>query len=168
MNEDDLKAPYRKLQAVQEKLEEDSLWQLYCDLFKKKYYDVPVVNSTNATQTLVRDIRRKLGVRAVPLLQHYFTMKEDWFLARAYSLETFIKEIQRIGADYSKKNLPHNKGDLTVIVRCVLCKKDFEKRLINNRTDCDYRCPSCELEPYEKSTKESRNVIKFPCFKTLK
>ena len=122
MNEDDLKAPYRKLQAVEDQIELNWILEVYTGYFKQKFKGMPIFPVDNIQFKWAKDLKKLCGMKAAEIIEHYFSMKDEWFIKQAYSLECLVKNINKVNASFSQNShLRQSHNQITVPVFCDAC-----------------------------------------------
>ncbi len=161
MDEDSWNNPYKKLQAVEDQIEEGSLMQSYVDLYRKKFRGEPLIDVNKVSIAQVKHLKSVAKDKAHALLHHYFEMRDDWFVKQAYSLDCLIKNLNKVNASYSQRTTNHkDSGKIQVQFSCDSCSREFtlvcdmHYNLVNKRT----RCIDCERDdkPGKVVTKEKK------------
>lgn len=157
-----MQAPYRKLAAVEELQDSNALLDLYVKLYKKKFRGEPIFPVSKAHLTQIKDFRKNAGDKAYELLQHYFEMKDEWFIKQAYSLDCLLRKIHIVAASYSQKvgkeQVPAGK-ERVIEFNCDSCWRPFMlPTSFKHDPDKQVRCPECERENKapKRVTKEER------------
>lgn len=150
MNQDDeWSKPYRKIKAAEDLIQENTLLDDYVRLYKKKFRGEPLVGVSRIHQAQIKHLVAISGDKAHHLLEHYFTMKDEWFIKQAYSLDCLIKNIHKVSADFSQRITRHkDSGKISIATTCDSCWKPFVLvcDLHFNYYDRPSRCPECEKE----------------------
>lgn len=147
MNEDDGLKQYRRIAAAEDLIESNALLELYVRLYKKKYRGEPLFHVNNVHLTQIKDFKKHAKEHAYGIMQHYFEMRDDWFIKQAYSLDCLIKNLHRVSADYTSRTTVHRqKGQVELEFFCDACWKPFNLicDLNYNFLNNPVRCPECK------------------------
>lgn len=160
--DDDFTKPYRKIAAAEELLEQNSLLTIYIEFYKKKFRGEPIFPVDKIHFKHIKEIRSTAKERAYALIQHFFTMKDEWFVKQAYSLECLAKNLHKVNADYSQRVEPAHKmqGKLKMQFYCeacwveftLICEPGFD--FINGLVRCE-KCTQLN-QPLKRVSKEER------------
>ena len=163
MNEDDLKAPYRKLQAVEDQIELNWILEVYTGYFKQKFKGMPIFPVDNIQFKWAKDLKKLCGMKAAEIIEHYFSMKDEWFIKQAYSLECLVKNINKVNASFSQNShLRQSHNQITIAVFCDACWKEFPLTVsINHDFNHPHKCPDCVIKnrPLKRVEREKRLKI---------
>lgn len=168
MNEDnEFYRPYKKLQAVQDQQEQNLLVDIYASHWKNKFKSMPIFPVSNSHFTQMKDFRRAAGPNAALLVEHYFTMKDDWFIKQAYSLDCLVKNLNKVNASFG--TLQHSKSNsnqMSIKIGCDACWEILELSVpINFDFNRPVRCVTCvdHGKSIRHTTKAERTaaVVKF-------
>ncbi len=153
---------YRKLAAVEDKIQQDSLLELYVMLYKDKYKNEPIFPVDNKQYKFVKELRQQVGdEKARTFLHSYFEIRDDWFSKQHHSLECLLKNINKVALFASKRSDTNKlRGKLKMQFHCDSCWCEFT---LICEPDFDYcnklvRCPECEgaNKPLKRVSKEER------------
>ena len=153
---------YKRIAAAEELVNSNALLDLYSRLYKKKYRGEPIFPVSNAHLTQIKDFSRAVGDKAHGIMQHYFEMKDDWFIKQAYSLDCLIKNIHKVSASYSQRtNREHlHAGKRENQVYCDACWEEFTLLCdMNHDWDRPIICDTCKQtgKKPKRLTKEERH-----------
>lgn len=125
--DDDFYKPYQKLQAVEEKLAQDTLLELYIMLYKDKYKNEPIFPVDNKQYRHIRDLKKQVGDKAMSFLHAYFSMRDDWFMKQQYSLDCLLKNLNKVSMVVSRRDDTRKlQGKVRLTFSCDACWKPFE------------------------------------------
>lgn len=128
MDEEYLK-PYKKAQAVEEQIEFDSLMDYYRDRYKREYYTSPIFNNEAHGRTLIKDLKRLMGIKSRDVITTYFEMKDDWFVKQMHSLDCLLRNLNKVNSVLEKKTGTVQSGNsrrIRMTMSCDSCWKQFE------------------------------------------
>ena len=151
MNERDqeiLNAPYKKIRAAEDLQESNYLLTVYRALYKNKFRNEPIFPLSNSHLTQIKDFRRLVGDQAQFVMEHYFTMKDDWFIKQQYSLDCLLKNINKVNGSYSSATrLTRSTNEISINWFCDSCWKPFVLT-VSMQYDFDKltRCNECTAE----------------------
>lgn len=152
--------PYKKLAAAEDLLESNALLTQYIDLYKRKFKGVPIFPVNRAHLTTIKDFAKAAGPQAHAMIEHYFEMRDEWFIKQAYSLDCLLRNIQKVGASLSQSSSRRvNNAKMQINWGCDSCWKEF---LLVVSIHYDFskitRCKDCEEKnrPYVTVNKEER------------
>lgn len=169
MNEE-LAGPYRKLEAVQEQQEAAFLVEVFSSHWKLKFKSMPIFPVSNYHFTQMKEFRKSAkaaGANAEALIEHYFSIRDEWFEKQAYSLDCLCKNVNKVNASYGKAKHSQDRSNKIRITRfCDCCEVPMELEL---PLDFDFnallRCEDCKNgnKPPKKTTKAERmtKIVKF-------
>lgn len=155
------KKTYGKIQAVVENQEQNFLVEVFASGWKAKHKGNYIFPVTNAHFTQMKDFRRQVGSCAAQLIEHYFTMRDDWFIQQRHSLDCLLKNVNKVIASYSTNaHARESAGKMSVPFHCDSCWEPFNLLVpITYNFDRPSRCPECEKQntPLRVVSKEDRN-----------
>lgn len=120
-------APYKKMTAVQELQESNFLLDLYTKCHERVYKTKPVWPLGNLHLTLIQDIRRMATDKTPNLIEHYFKMKDDWFVKRCHALDVLKQNLDKVNIDYETKGKNIVRSEALKISTLVICEVCDEK-----------------------------------------
>lgn len=143
MNELDkeiLEAPYRKLQAAEDLSEQNYLMQVYANCYQATYKSKYIPALGHVDRTAIQDIRRMLPDKAAQVIEHYFKMKERWFVEMRHSLEVLKRNLNKVYSDYEQslgRSPAVKKTEVWCWDKCDECKSSFKRPVDEFKTVCD-------------------------------
>lgn len=158
--EDDFYRPYQKLQAVQDLEDQNFLLECFSSHWKLKYRSDYIYPVTRAHIGLIKGFKQQAGTLASELIEHFFQMKDEWFLKQRYSLDCLCKNINAVNASYTLKRVHRNlSGEIRIQVFCDSCEKELELCVpFKYDFDTATRCVECTQgnKPTKRTTKAQR------------
>lgn len=154
---------YRKLQATEEQIEFNTILNIYCNQYRRRFLTPPIFVNDSHLIT-IKNLKKAVGERAIELVQHYFTMKDEWFQKQGYSIECLLAKINLVQADYSKKGTLSRGTDYrSVTVYCDACWAAIPKT-VPMQYDCKElqfctKCTTSGVTRPMKLTKEERQRV---------
>lgn len=154
------KKTYGKINAAQEQQEQNLLVDVFASGWKAKHKGNYIFPVTNSHFQQMRDFRKAAGTNAAQLIEHYFTMRDEWFIKQRHSLDCLCKNLNLVNASYSSQaHAREHAGGMHVPFHCDSCWKPFELLApITYNFDRPTRCPDCEKvnRPVKHTTKAER------------
>lgn len=165
--DDELSKPYKKLAAVEEQIESNSLLDLYIDLYKRKYKTEPIFPVTRVHMTQIKDLQRLTKGQARVFISEYFQINDEWIKKQHHDLPTLLKSLNKLSAIIAKRDGQKDlRGKLTIQFHCDACQREFTLLWPMNSTYCDklVRCHECERQnkPTQKINMKTKLVCKLP------
>ncbi len=163
--DDELSRPYKKLAAVEEQIESNSLLDHYVDLYKRKYRTEPIFPVTRVHMTQIKDLQRLTKGQARVFISEYFQMKDDWISKQHHSMDCLLKSLNKIGASVAKRDAVKDlKGKIKLQFHCDSCWNEFTFICDSNFKYCDefVQCEECKrvkARPKRVSKEERREAI---------
>ena len=159
-----LQGNYKKLAAVEEVEHNNLLVDIFISHWKLKFKAPPLFADTLHFAQM-RGFQKIAGKKSEALIEHYFAMKDEWFISQAYSLDCLCKNINKVNASYSLFAESRNKENkVAVDVHCDSCWAPFQMLAgLNHDWDKMMRCPPCEKanRPLKKVTKAERQAAVY-------
>lgn len=171
MDEDnELHKPYLKLKTITDQQEQNFLIEVFSSHWKLKFKGIPIFPVSNFHFTQMKDFRRAAGPNAALLIEHYFSMKDEWFSKQAYSLDCLIKNVNKVNASFSQHQHARSQANmLAPSINPMFCESCWKELHITVPLDFDFnkavRCEECRDRdrPFKRVTRAERLAanIKF-------
>lgn len=156
--EEQYRQTYGKIQAAQDQQEQSYLVDVFSRCWKNKFYSFPLFPTSNYHFVQMRNLKKEAGDKAAELIEHYFEIKDEWFIKQAYSLDCLCKNINKVNASLASRATHERAGDLLIRYACDACEKQIDLRVPSNYKFIFERCEDCikANRPFKFSTKEER------------
>lgn len=121
------------------------LLEVYCALFNKKYNTKPVFEDSNPQFDQIKTFKKMGAERSAAILEHYFSIEDQWFINNAYSIPCLVKNFNRVSASLGSKSSTMGKvKGMDVRIYCDHCDVSFLKTVKENHNFDDLAlCPPC-------------------------
>lgn len=131
LDKDLLEQPYRRLQATEDLHEQNYLMKLYANCYKALYKSNYIPALGHVDRTTIADIKRMAPDKAAQIIEHYFKMKDKYFVEMRHSLEVLKRNLNKVFSELERQeHRPKfaNVGLWSWEV-CDRCKKSFKTNL---------------------------------------
>lgn len=147
LDKDLLEQPYRRIQAKEQLLEQNYLLRVYENCYLRTYKAKYIAQLGNSDRTIIQDIRRMSPDKAGNLIEHYFEMKDKWFVEMRHSLEVLKRNLNKVNSDYEKSQgrgmAPTDVG-VSVKLSCDRCGGLYVTDILPRDLPSKERvCPDC-------------------------